>query len=107
MIPETRLHDLTSRFQFLEARMSEGAAADEIAALAKEYSDLKPVIAAIDAYRQCQSDFEEAQLMLDDPEMKELAEEELPALKARWLGFYFMAVLSLRYQFMRPLACGR
>ncbi|MCH2167351.1 MAG: peptide chain release factor 1 [Oceanicola sp.] len=83
MIPETRLHDLTSRFQFLEARMSEGAAADEIAALAKEYSDLKPVIAAIDAYRQCQSDFEEAQLMLDDPEMKELAEEELPALKAR------------------------
>ena len=82
MIPESRLHELTSRFQFLEARMSEGAAADEIAALAKEYSDLKPVITAIEDYRQCLADLEEAQLMLDDPEMKELAEEELLIMNA-------------------------
>ncbi|GAA6162356.1 peptide chain release factor 1 [Pelagimonas sp. KU-00592-HH] len=63
--------------------MAEGAAGEDIAALAKEYSDLRPVVEQIQAYRQLLGDLEEAELMLDDPDMKELAEEELPGLKAQ------------------------
>lgn len=54
----------------------------DIAALAKEYSDLKPVVDQINAYQQIVADMEEAEAMLSDPDMAELAQEELPQLKA-------------------------
>lgn len=63
--------------------MADGAAGEDIAALAKEYSDLKPVVEQIAVYQQLLADLEEAELMLDDRDMRELAEEELPQLKAR------------------------
>ena len=81
MVPFERLEQITQRFEFLEASMADGGAGADIATLAKEYSDLKPVVEQIHAYRQLLSDIEEAELMMDDPDMKELAEEELPALK--------------------------
>ncbi|APX11335.1 peptide chain release factor 1 [Tateyamaria omphalii] len=80
MIPEDRLVQITQRFQYLEAAMADGSG--DIAALAKEYSDLKPVVDQISAYQQIVADMEEAQVMLADPDMAELAEEELPRLKA-------------------------
>lgn len=83
MVPDTRLEQITQRFQFLEAKMADGADAGDIAALAKEYSDLRPVVEQIAAYRQLLSDLAEAETMLTDPDMKELAEEELPLLKAK------------------------
>ena len=83
MIPEHRLEEITGRFHFLEAKMSDGAAAQEIAALAREYAELKPVVAAIDAYRTCREDLAEAEALLDDPEMRALAQEEMPLLQAR------------------------
>ncbi len=82
MIPEDRLHQITQRFQYLEAAMAEGADGADIAALAKEYSDLRPVVDQIAAYRQLRADLEEAEVMLSDPDMAELAEEELPRIKA-------------------------
>jgi peptide chain release factor 1 len=83
MVPEERLEQITQRFQFLEAKMADGSSAGDIAALAKEYSDLRPVVAQIDAYRQILRDMDEARALLSDPDMKALAEEELPALKAK------------------------
>lgn len=83
MVPIERLHQISQRFEFLEAKMVEGAAGEDIAALAKEYSDLKPVVDQIAEYQKLMADLEEAELMLDDPDMRELAEEELPGLKAR------------------------
>ncbi|MFG6590856.1 peptide chain release factor 1 [Sulfitobacter sp. 1A12157] len=83
MIPMHRLAQISQRFQFLEASMSAGSDGADFAALAKEYSDLKPVVDQIDLYRQLQRDLEEAELMLKDPEMAELAREELPRLRAR------------------------
>ena len=62
--------------------MSSGSDGSDFAALAKEYSDLRPVVEQIDAYRTLLNDLEEAQAMLDDPEMAALAQEELPGLKA-------------------------
>lgn len=81
MIPAHRLEQISQRFQFLEASMSDGTGGGDIAALAKEYSDLKPVVEQIMAYRQILSDMGEAEEMLADPDMAELAREELPRLK--------------------------
>ena len=61
--------------------MADGAGCD-IARLAKEYSDLRPVIEQIEAYRQLLRDLAEAEEMLDDPDMRSLAQEEIPMLKA-------------------------
>ncbi len=80
MIPSERLQQITERFEYLEAAMSAGGG--DIAALAKEYSDLRPVVEQIALYRQLQSDMADAREMLDDPEMADLAREELPRLKA-------------------------
>ncbi len=81
MIPAETLEQITARFQFLEAKMSSGAEPGEIAELAKEYSDLKPVVEQIDAYRGLVAAQEEAESMVDDPEMRELAEDELARVK--------------------------
>lgn len=81
MIPMDRLEQISQRFQFLEASMASGSDGADFAALAKEYADLKPVVDQIDAYKQLLSDLEEAEAMLADPEMAELAREELPGLK--------------------------
>ena len=65
MVPLDKLAQITQRFEFLEAKLASGAAPAEIASLSREYSDLKPVVTEIAAYRQA------------------LAEDELPKLKAR------------------------
>ncbi|MEM0946235.1 MAG: peptide chain release factor 1 [Pseudomonadota bacterium] len=83
MVPDEKLEQIRARFEFLEAKMAGGAEAGEIAALAKEYADLKPVVETIGAYRRTLADIAEAEAMLDDPEMRTLAEEELPGLKER------------------------
>ncbi|HHI71644.1 MAG TPA: PCRF domain-containing protein, partial [Rhodobacteraceae bacterium] len=83
MVPLDKLLQITQRFEFLEAQMAQGDAGADIAALAREYSDLKPVVEQVTEYRQLLSDLQEAEAMLADPEMKELAEEELPELRER------------------------
>ena len=83
MVPLDRLAQITQRFEFLEAQLNAGAAPAEIARISREYSELKPVVEEISAYRQALADLDEAEAMLADPEMKALAEEEIPRLKAR------------------------
>jgi len=84
MIPDDRLEQIVQRFEFLEAKMNEGASGDQIASLGREYFELRPVVEQIAAYRQLSEDLAEAQEMLADPDMRALAEEELPLLKARF-----------------------
>ena len=83
MLPAETLAQIEQRYEFLEARIAEGVSGGEIADLAREYSELKPVVDRIAEYRQVQEDMSAAEQMLSDPEMKELAEAELPDLKAR------------------------
>jgi peptide chain release factor 1 len=82
MVPLEKLAQITQRFEFLEARLNAGAAPQEIAQISREYSDLKPVAEEIAAYRQALDDVADAQAMLADPEMRALAEEEIPRLRA-------------------------
>jgi len=81
MVPIEKLEQISQRFQYLEAAMSEGGG--DIAALGKEYSDLRPVVEQINAYRKLLADIEETEALLEDLDMRELAEEELPELKKR------------------------
>jgi peptide chain release factor 1 len=83
MIPLDTLAQITQRFEFLEARLNAGASPAEIATLSREYSDLKPVADEIAVYRRALDDLAEAEAMLADPEMRELAQAEIPALKTR------------------------
>lgn len=55
----------------------------DIATLAKEYSDLRPVVAEIAEYQEILDGITEATEMAQDAEMKTLAEEELASLNAR------------------------
>lgn len=82
MIPLDRLRQITDRFQYLEAAMATGDNGTDIAALSKEYSDLRPIVEQIAAYQQLLSDLDEAIEMLSDPDMAPLAEEEVPRIKS-------------------------
>ncbi len=81
MVPLEKLAQITERFEYVEARMNAGTG--DIAALGREYSELRPVVEEIAEYKALREGIAEAEAMLVDPEMRELAEEELPRLKAR------------------------
>jgi len=83
MLPTDRLAAITERFEYLEARLAQGARASEIAGLAREYAEIKPVADEIAAYNDLLAAAEDARAMLDEPEMRALAEAELAALKPR------------------------
>lgn len=82
MVPLDRLAQITQRFEYLEARLNAGPGAGEIAALSRDYADLKPVVDQIAAYRRALDDLAGAEAMLADPEMRALAEEEVARLRA-------------------------
>ena len=83
MVLLDKLQQIIQRFQFLEAKLSEGSKGGDFAGLSKEYSDLKPVVQEIEKYHRICSDIKEAEEMLSDLEMRCLAEEELLKLKVR------------------------
>jgi len=82
MIPEDRLRQITDRFGFLEAKMSGGADPGDIARLAREYAELKPVVVQIESWHRLREELSEAEALLDEPDMAELAREEVPRLKS-------------------------
>ncbi|EYD74457.1 Peptide chain release factor 1 [Rubellimicrobium mesophilum DSM 19309] len=83
MILEDRLRDIAQRYAFLEAKMQEPLSPAEIAQVSREWSQLKPVVEATEAWRALSDDLRDAEAMLADPEMRALAEEELPSLRER------------------------
>lgn len=82
MIAPEKIAQIIDRFQFLEAKMATGDVGAEIATLGREYAELRPVVETVTAYRDLVDQIAQAEEMLRDPEMKELAEAELPELKA-------------------------
>ena len=57
MVPQDRLQQIKERFGYVEARMSEGSG--DIAALGREYADLRPVVAVIEDWEQVQAEIAE------------------------------------------------
>ncbi|TDL79486.1 peptide chain release factor 1 [Palleronia sediminis] len=81
MVPRDRLRQITDRFGYVEARLAEGSG--DMAALGREYAELKPVADLAAEYDALDAAEAEARAMLSDPEMRALAEDELAALAAR------------------------
>jgi peptide chain release factor 1 len=81
-LPQARLDQVLDRFREIEARM--GAASDgaEIVRLSKEHAELKPVADAVQTLAKVRAEAPELEEMAasGDPEMADLAEEELRAL---------------------------
>jgi peptide chain release factor 1 len=83
MIPTAKLDQLTERFHFLEARLQSGTPGPEAVALTREYSELRPVVQTAELYRRLTVELAATEALLGDPEMRGLAEEELPGLRTR------------------------
>ena len=80
-----KLKALAQRMDELEARLAEPGLYDDpdrAAKLLKERNELEPIVAAFHAYEKAQQAQADALEMLSDPDMKELAQEELTQAKA-------------------------
>ncbi len=80
MIPHEKLAKVLDRFEAVQAEMNADVSPDRFVALSKEFAELQPVAEAargLEEARQAEADAKE---MLNDPEMAEMAREELDAL---------------------------
>ena len=85
---DENLKRVLSRYDELQALMSaeEVPAADEIARLSKEFSDLTPVVQAVNELKSAHGEVYDLAIMVEaeeDPELRELAAAELRELKER------------------------
>ena len=81
MSMDAKLASIKARHEELAALMSVGdLAGDEFTKLSMEYAELSPVVETIDAYQGAIQEKEDLQEMLDDPEMKDMAAQELRAI---------------------------
>ena len=81
-----KLEALYERHEEVQALLGDAATIadqDRYRALSREYAQLGDVSRCYTDWRQVQDDIETAQMMLDDPEMREMAQEELQEAKAR------------------------
>lgn len=81
---DARLQQITDRHAELTSLMSSGELdGEKYVEVSKEYADLEPVVQAVQAFQEAQSEMADLETMLSDPEMKAIAAEELQALKEK------------------------
>jgi len=78
---ERRLEQAVDRFERVEARLAAATDGAEIVKLGQEHAELKPLIDAFAAVKAARSEIANLEAMANDPEMAELAAEELKAAK--------------------------
>jgi peptide chain release factor 1 len=81
-LPEARLKEMEARFEQIELELADQSVAarpDELRALGKEHSELKPVVESWRRYRHASDDLDEARAMLADAtdEERSYLEEEI------------------------------
>jgi peptide chain release factor 1 len=82
----SKLDQLTERLEELnDLLMQEGVTSDmdNYRKLTREHAELGPLVGLYKAYRQADENVKSAHEMLSDPEMKEMAQEEIGAAKSR------------------------
>jgi len=80
-VSDARLAQIGARFAELEARLASGTLeGKEFIAASRDYAELEPVAKAAEAVRGMRGELVSLQA-LDDPEMRELADEEIARLK--------------------------
>lgn len=84
MSMSAKLASIRARHDELAALMSAGNLnGDEFTKLSMEYAELTPVVEVIDEEAQTRQEIADLKEMLDDPEMKDIAAEELRALEKK------------------------
>ncbi|MFC3110568.1 peptide chain release factor 1 [Undibacterium arcticum] len=81
-----KLDQLANRLIELDALLMQPEATsnmDQYRKQTREHAELGPLVALYRDYQQAEADVSDAQEMLSDPEMKEFAQEEISAAKAR------------------------
>ena len=81
-----KLDRIAARADELRAMLSQGLSGEAFVRASKELSEIEPVVARIGDLRDAERARDEAEAMLADPEMQELAEAELRDLKDRIPG---------------------
>ena len=81
MIVEQKLRDIQTRAADIEMQMNSGAATgDELTKLSKEYSKLSEILPLINQYFQIVAGISDAKEMLNDSELREIANDQLNEL---------------------------
>ena len=83
-IPAEKLNKLVSRWETVQGTLATGTDQETYVRLSREFSDLDPIVATINALRGATKERDDLQQLIDDPasgsDMVALAEEELGAL---------------------------
>lgn len=86
-LPTQKIHELERRFDEVEARMSAGPDAETYVKLASEYSELQPLVSEIRELSKAEAERADLMAMIADSstdrEMREMADDELKALKGK------------------------
>ncbi len=85
-IPAEKLDKLVARWQAVQGELASGAEQDSYVQLSREFAELDPIVATINAVRQAQAEYAGLREILDDrtdPDMTALAEEEIGGLEAK------------------------
>ena len=81
-----KLDDVEKKYEDLTQKISDPAiisAQNEWKTYMKEHSDLEPIVLKYREYKKTKQSLEEAKQMLNDPELKELAEIEMLEAKEK------------------------
>ena len=83
-ITDARLHQLAARFAEIEARLVSGQLeGKDFIAASRDYSELEPVAKAAEMVAALRGEIAELETLLDDPDMRAIAAEELAELNAK------------------------
>ncbi|MCP1241233.1 peptide chain release factor 1 [Acetobacter lambici] len=78
---DERLDRIASRALELEAHLASGLSGDAFTQASREYAEIEPVVSRINDLRATELSIAQAEALLADPEMQELAGEELAELR--------------------------
>lgn len=91
-----KLGPIKARHDELAALMSAGNLSGEaFVKMSREYAELSPIVETIDAYNKLLKEQEDLQAMIDDPDMGDMAEQELHEIKHRLPELERLVMLAL------------
>ncbi|HBO37862.1 MAG TPA: peptide chain release factor 1, partial [Pasteurellaceae bacterium] len=80
----SKLESLNERYEELEALLGDASVINDqekFRTYSKEYAQLEEVIKTFARWKQLTSNMSDAELLLDDPSMREMAQEEIEECK--------------------------
>lgn len=95
-VSNDRIAAILARRDELSAQMASGdLAADRFVALSKEYAEVDPVAAVAGEVQRLRRELIDLEAMLSDPDMKDMAEEEIAAVREALPGAEHALAISL------------